>query len=150
MLIHKQDSRTLTIRPDKGGGAMGAQAETDEITMESLRQLEQEVRGTLDRAIENLKEELRFNRVAIDDGINKFYEDDYLDVPQYVITEAGNRLLRIQGAMERMENGTYGVCPDCGREISRRRLEVLPETELCIECSSKREVPRHTHYIFSR
>jgi YteA family regulatory protein len=45
-----------------------------------------------------------------------------------------NLLYRIDRAIEKIDNGTYGVCDRCGREISRERLKVLPFASFCIEC----------------
>ncbi|NIZ47153.1 TraR/DksA family transcriptional regulator [Entomospira nematocerorum] len=41
---------------------------------------------------------------------------------------------RIDVALARMENGTYGVCVKCGKMIDKARLEVLPEASMCIDC----------------
>lgn len=49
-------------------------------------------------------------------------------------------LAAIDGALQRVENGTYGKCVNCGRNISPERLEALPYAELCIDC--KREAER--------
>lgn len=49
-------------------------------------------------------------------------------------------LAAIESALRRIEDGTYGTCTRCGREIARERLEALPYAELCIEC--KRAVER--------
>lgn len=46
---------------------------------------------------------------------------------------------KIQKAMEKIDNGTYGICEKCGEEISLGRLEARPVTTLCIECKSKEE-----------
>jgi len=46
---------------------------------------------------------------------------------------------RIGEALERMEQGEYGKCEDCGREIGLERLEALPYTTLCIECQREEE-----------
>jgi len=37
-------------------------------------------------------------------------------------------------ALLRIENGTFGVCVHCDNDISRRRLEAVPWTSLCIRC----------------
>ena len=46
---------------------------------------------------------------------------------------------KIKEALERIENGTYGICEECGEEISEGRLEARPVTMLCIECKSRQE-----------
>lgn len=47
---------------------------------------------------------------------------------------------KIDAALERINNGSYGVCEICGNSIDEDRLEILPYTNLCIECSDK-ELP---------
>ena len=39
---------------------------------------------------------------------------------------------------KRIEDGTYGICTNCGRPISEERLEALPWAELCIDCARLR------------
>ena len=50
------------------------------------------------------------------------------------------RLLQnVESALARFEDGTYGLCGDCGRPIDLARLEALPHAQLCLDCQSKRE-----------
>lgn len=46
---------------------------------------------------------------------------------------------KIKQALERIENGTYGICESCGEEISVKRLKARPVTTHCIECKAKEE-----------
>jgi DnaK suppressor protein len=46
---------------------------------------------------------------------------------------------KIKQALERIENGTYGICESCGEEISVKRLKARPVTTQCIECKAKEE-----------
>ena len=46
---------------------------------------------------------------------------------------------KIEKAMQRIEDGSFGVCEECGCEISARRLEARPVTTLCIECKEEQE-----------
>jgi len=48
-------------------------------------------------------------------------------------------LHKIDKAIERIQNGTYGICEECGAEIGFKRLEARPVTTLCIECKTKQE-----------
>jgi DnaK suppressor protein len=50
-----------------------------------------------------------------------------------------NVLRRIEGALDRIRGGTYGVCSICGDDIQRRRLEALPWTESCLSCQEEME-----------
>jgi DnaK suppressor protein len=42
---------------------------------------------------------------------------------------------RIERALAKLEEGSYGVCDECGGEIGAGRLEAAPESALCIECA---------------
>jgi len=50
-----------------------------------------------------------------------------------------NILYTIDEALKRVEDGSYGSCTQCGRQIPKKRLNALPHTELCIACQSKTE-----------
>jgi DnaK suppressor protein len=45
----------------------------------------------------------------------------------------------IEEALQRLENGSYGLCENCGQSIEPRRLEIMPETPLCRNCQQLRE-----------
>ena len=47
---------------------------------------------------------------------------------------------KISDALERIENGTYGICEACEEEISESRLKARPVTTLCIECKRAQEI----------
>ncbi len=49
------------------------------------------------------------------------------------------KLQAIQDALERIEQGTYGVCESCGTEIAEGRLTALPFTRLCVTCQTEEE-----------
>jgi len=48
-------------------------------------------------------------------------------------------LNKIEGVLETIEAGTYGICEACGNEISIKRLEARPVTTMCIECKTEQE-----------
>jgi DnaK suppressor protein len=48
-------------------------------------------------------------------------------------------LAMIESALERIEEGTYGVCLECEGKITKARLNALPHTPYCIKCASKLE-----------
>ncbi|MGI9503723.1 MAG: TraR/DksA family transcriptional regulator [Geminicoccaceae bacterium] len=48
-------------------------------------------------------------------------------------------LARIDVALERLEDGTYGECIDCGEMIAKKRLAFDPSALLCIDCADKRK-----------
>lgn len=46
-------------------------------------------------------------------------------------------LQAIEEALRRMDQGTYGICRDCGEEIAPARLNAIPWTRVCITCKEK-------------
>jgi DnaK suppressor protein len=46
----------------------------------------------------------------------------------------------IDEALMRLEEGAYGICAECGAEISERRLEAVPFAKLCVECQTQQEL----------
>lgn len=48
-------------------------------------------------------------------------------------------LIAIEEAIQRVEAGSYGLCRDCGDEISKARLEAIPWTRVCISCKEKQK-----------
>lgn len=49
------------------------------------------------------------------------------------------RLLLIARALERIDSGDFGYCMACDEEIAPARLQIQPETPLCLRCQSQRE-----------
>ena len=48
-------------------------------------------------------------------------------------------LKRVNGALDRIEEGTYGICDLCNLPIPEERLRALPYANLCISCKQKEE-----------
>ncbi|MCF8032574.1 MAG: RNA polymerase-binding protein DksA [Desulfarculaceae bacterium] len=46
---------------------------------------------------------------------------------------------KIREALERIDDGTYGICESCGEDISEKRLKARPVTTLCIDCKKRQE-----------
>ncbi len=46
---------------------------------------------------------------------------------------------KIEKALAKIEDGSFGTCEECGEEISVKRLEARPETTLCIRCKEDQE-----------
>ena len=49
------------------------------------------------------------------------------------------RLKEVDESLDRIENGTYGICEECGGPISLKRLEVRPVAKYCVPCLTKLE-----------
>ena len=48
-------------------------------------------------------------------------------------------LEQIEGALERIEEGKFGFCEECGVKIPKTRLNAIPYTAMCIKCASEME-----------
>jgi DnaK suppressor protein len=58
------------------------------------------------------------------------------------ITEAGVgstlelTLIKVERALAKIDQGSYGMCDSCGQPIARGRLEAAPESTLCVDCAA--------------
>ena len=48
-------------------------------------------------------------------------------------------LEQIEAALKRIEDGSYGTCEECGKNIARARLAAIPYAALCVRCAAKAE-----------
>ena len=56
------------------------------------------------------------------------------------IRDRENKLIKkIKKALERIDNGTFGICDKCGEDITIKRLKARPVTTQCINCNTKEE-----------
>jgi DnaK suppressor protein len=70
-----------------------------------------------------------------DDGTNIIEAERLVTISD----DLNDILAQVNGALERMDQGTYGICSNCGKKIAAERLEAFPYVALCIECQSNFE-----------
>jgi len=75
---------------------------------------------------------------ALDDG-DWSVVDLSEDISLRRLSTHRDNLQRIDEALRKFDEGTYGICEDCGEEISRERLKILPFAIYCTDCQEKRE-----------
>jgi DnaK suppressor protein len=56
-----------------------------------------------------------------------------------VIAVAKSQLAEVLDALERMDDGRYGRCADCGQPVPEGRLDAKPEAARCVACQGKRD-----------
>ncbi len=61
------------------------------------------------------------------------------DVAASLLVNVSNTVDQIQAALDRMDEGGYGYCEDCGSRIPEERLEALPYATQCVQCAGRRE-----------
>lgn len=56
------------------------------------------------------------------------------------LIQSGEESVRnIDTALEKIEEGTFGVCESCGKKINKERLKAVPYAKLCIDCQREEE-----------
>ncbi len=75
---------------------------------------------------------------SFDDGDKSvsYYIRDYV---YQVSTREYKTFVLIEKALKKIEEGRYGICENCGKEISHKRLEAIPWAEYCIDCQELKE-----------
>jgi RNA polymerase-binding protein DksA len=69
--------------------------------------------------------------------------DEFRHEQAFKLLQSENRYLyRIEDALQRIEDGTYGKCELCGEAIAAPRLEALPYARMCIQCAEKEDAKR--------
>jgi len=105
-------------------------------------------------ALRAIRESLEVERVALiqqieelghGDGAGLVYDSNFADTSQVTAErgEAANlaqslreALNELEHSLEKIDDGTYGICENCGRQIAPARLEAKPTAHLCIDCAS--------------
>jgi DnaK suppressor protein len=64
------------------------------------------------------------------------------DRAEAILAAAKARRLLVLDALTRLENGSYGLCADCGKPVPEGRLEAKPEAARCLACQAKRDRSR--------
>ena len=67
--------------------------------------------------------------------------DNYERELMIELIENGEESLRnIDTALEKIEEGTFGICESCEKKINKERLKALPYASLCIDCKREEEI----------
>jgi len=117
------------------------------IETDGFREALLEERKRVAAAIQNLHDE-NPGTLAEDAGEETAYDNHLADTAtetydrelDYTLEENSEHVLaEIDAALKRIEEGTYGICTNCGQPIAVGRLEALPWATLCIDCRRTRE-----------
>jgi DnaK suppressor protein len=110
---------------------------TKKITKSQLAILKEEREQALNE-LEHLRADLQIEveMEDIDDAAPDLIERDKM---QALIFTLERRIENIDHAIEQAQEIGYGVCEKCGKDIEPERLEIFPETTLCINCKRESE-----------
>lgn len=62
-----------------------------------------------------------------------------IDMNIHIKERSSKLILKIKKALEKIEDGSYGICEECGENISEKRLRARPVTTVCINCKIEQE-----------
>lgn len=100
----------------------------------------------LTQQLEALQDKSSQNRVTtlaeseqISDFTDQATLESDIDMNIHIKERDSKLIIKIKKALERIEDGTYGVCDECEEEISEKRLEARPVTTVCINCKREQE-----------
>lgn len=88
----------------------------------------------------DLKQRLRGVEEALDEPASADLNDQAIELEDDEVLEGVGRaglreIYLLQQALKRIEEGTYGICQQCGNDISSARLEAVPYTMVCRHCA---------------
>ncbi|HET6516263.1 MAG TPA: TraR/DksA family transcriptional regulator [Thermodesulfovibrionales bacterium] len=100
----------------------------EEIVREAKSEIGKYIKGETRQLVESVLDDGDWSVIDLSEDINLRRLAKHREV-----------LLKIDEALRKMKEGTYGTCEDCGEEINTARLEVLPFAIYCRDCQEKRE-----------
>jgi DnaK suppressor protein len=116
----------------------------DEVRNEELRKILIELRNEIvDKIAQEmgtkLDEDPRMSTLSTMDIGDLSQLDLDEDIDYTLLSMHIERLREVEDALDHLEEGTYGICEDCGVPIKLERLKILPFTTYCVRCQAKRE-----------
>ena len=88
----------------------------------------------------------RMQQVVLEDSLASGEHDHCASesIDKEVLLEHNEEVIRdaVIAALERIENGTYGVCEVCGKRVPQTRLAAIPYTSYCVNCERDQERAR--------
>jgi DnaK suppressor protein len=112
---------------------------TDRKRYEVLKRMLEDRRREIHEKLRSLRETLPAEAALVKD-VEEQSVDDFIQEVDFALMEMKSETLAmIDEAIRRLENGTYGVCVECGDEIAEARLTALPFAALCRSCQEDEE-----------
>jgi DnaK suppressor protein len=137
----------LALAPEAGAAQMGSASQQaargSRLNQKDMKRfkklLEESKRNLLQSARKTLSEEATFDTDDLPDEID-LASSEYTQSMVFRLRDREKFLLKkIDDALVRIENSTYGICEICEEEISIKRLEARPVTTMCIRCKEEQE-----------
>lgn len=110
----------------------------EKIDLGEIREELEEMRAELDMQIEEEKENVRAES-ANPDRTELAHSYDFGQRKSALLDRLEEQHNLVDEALQRLDEGTYGQCTNCGQEIAPGRLKAMPQASLCIECQERME-----------
>jgi RNA polymerase-binding protein DksA len=107
---------------------------SEHIDVEKMRERLRNQQKILTERVEVEREKVEPSVTTNPDRTDMAFDYDYRGRRMSVIDQLEDQLVEVEQALERIEEGTYGICANCGQAIQAERLEALPSAALCIDC----------------
>lgn len=108
----------------------------EEILIEQKNKLEEELGRIAKPTSKEGDYEANYEDMGDDRDENASEVEEYVDNVA-LENNLEEQLKGINIALEKIKNGTYGICEECGADISLERLEANPSARRCMQCASK-------------
>ena len=120
--------------------------ELKKILEERRREIMSEVQGRM----RDVREEGAGSTVqGVLDSVESSEADIQDEIEFALIQMKSETLNKIEEALRRLEEGTYGYCFECGEEVSEKRLRALPFAVRCKDCEAAREVAQQRERLMA-
>src|SRR4249919_4357686 len=136
----------MSTRVKKAQPERGRYDELKNILESRRRELMAEVRSKM----KHVRAENSDEAQGVLDAAETSEADIQDDIEFALIQMKTETLKKIEEALFRLEEGTFGYCFECGEEISERRLRALPFAVRCKDCEEAREVAQQRERMLQR
>jgi DnaK suppressor protein len=141
----KKTKATVTTKASKHA------ADSRSERYEELRTILEDRRREIQSEVQTRMKDVRADGLTgVVDDVETSESDIQDEIEFALIQMKAETLHRINEALERLEEGTYGRCFECGDEIEPRRLRALPFAVRCKDCEEAREVAMQRERLMSR
>jgi DnaK suppressor protein len=131
----------------KASAKSSSKAKVTQVTNKEIQLLKQKLINDQERILGNFEEKKMLgdqpNYTETKDEVDSANEDILLSTSLRFSNRENFYLKKIKKALHKIECGEYGVCEECGENISFARLTARPTSEMCINCKEESERAEH-------
>lgn len=132
---------TVPVRPKETAKEREAREQRQEVLHKMLISKRQEIIREIEESLgQSLTEDQQRRLESARDVGDQALMDLERELGISLMEMRNRRRQSIDEALTRLHDGTYGMCAECGIEISEKRLQVVPFAKLCVECQSRAEL----------